>query len=119
MVTPDTETGSLITRSGMCSPIADTMILLSCIVLIALTYRLRARNLHNRGNVKRGAPPREEHLKSGRRAELTSKIFGLAARVSTPAVSRLLHVAPSVCRFSTREARVGELRRRATPTMTN
>ena len=93
MVTPDMETGWLSTRWGMCSPIADTMTLPSCIVLIALTYRLHARNLRDRVSVKRGAPPREERLKSGRPTEPISEIFGPAVRVSKQVVFRPRHVA--------------------------
>ena len=57
------------------------MTLLSCIALIALTYRLCARNLRNRASVKNGAPPREQRSKSGRFTGPISGIFGAVARV--------------------------------------
>jgi hypothetical protein len=85
MAIPDTETGSLSTRWGMCSRNADTMTLPSCIALIALTYRLRARNVRNRGSVKRGVHPRDERLKSGRPGKPISETFGAAVRVSKQA----------------------------------
>jgi hypothetical protein len=70
---------------GYVSPIADTMTLPSCIVLIALTYRLCARNVRNRGSVKRGVHPSDERLKSGRPGKPISETFGAAARVSKQA----------------------------------
>jgi hypothetical protein len=88
MATQGMATGSLSTRWGMCSRTADTMTLPSCTALIAYMYRLRARNFRDRARVKNGAPPREQHSKSGRPKETISATFGSAVLVSKQGVFR-------------------------------
>lgn len=51
-------------------------------------HRLRAKDLHGLANVKNDAPPSGQRSKSGRPSAPTSPIFGSAALVSKPDVSK-------------------------------